>query len=93
MLAHPVRLGYRDTIAEEACIARMRDSGLQGIEVYHSDHDPSDVERYAALAKKYNFAVTGGSDFHGGNKPRIALGGGYNGNVQVPLAVLQALRG
>ena len=92
VLAHPVRLGYRDPITEEACIARMRDSGLQGIEVYHSDHDASDVARYAALAKKYNFAVTGGSDYHGDNKPRISLGSGYNGNVQVPFAVLEALR-
>ena len=93
VLAHPVRLGFREPIAEEACIARLRSSGLGGIEVYHSDHEPVDTERYMAIAKKYGLAITGGSDYHGDAKPQIELGRGYNGNVNVPLSVLQALRG
>ncbi len=37
-------------------------------------------------------AVTGGTDFHGDNKPGISLGTGMNGNVSVPRSVLEDLR-
>jgi 3',5'-nucleoside bisphosphate phosphatase len=92
VLAHPVRLGVRDHSAEEALIGKMRDAGLRGIEAYHSDHRPQDVERYLALAQKFELAVTGGTDFHGSAKPEIALGTGLRGNVNVPYAVLERLK-
>ncbi len=92
VVAHPVRLGFRDHGDEEAAIEDMRDAGLLGIEVYHSDHSPADCARYLRLAQKYGLAVTGGSDFHGANKPRIDLGTGMDGNVNVPKYVLDTLR-
>jgi 3',5'-nucleoside bisphosphate phosphatase len=92
VLAHPVRLGVRDPRQEEDLISELRDAGLRGIEVYHSDHRPADVERYAAIAKKFGLAVSGGSDFHGDAKPNIRLGTGANGNLNVPCKVLQDLR-
>ncbi|HTR38122.1 MAG TPA: PHP domain-containing protein [Bryobacteraceae bacterium] len=92
VLAHPVRLGVRDPADEEALIGEMRDAGLRGIEVYHSDHTLKDMERYSGIARKYNLAVTGGSDFHGDAKPQIALGTGWNHNICIPKAVLDQLR-
>ncbi len=92
VLAHPVRLGVRDPADEEALIGEMRDAGLRGIEVYHSDHTLKDMERYSGIARKYNLAVTGGSDFHGDAKPQIALGTGWDHNICVPKAVLDQLR-
>ncbi len=92
VIAHPVRLGVRDAVSEESLIRDLRDSGLGGIEVYHSDHGPADVQRYAGIAKKYGLAVTGGSDFHGDAKPDVALGTGRNGNLDVPRSVLEVLR-
>ncbi len=56
MLAHPIRLGLRDPKAEENFIRELRDAGLRGIEVFHSDHRPADMERYAGLARKYNLS-------------------------------------
>ena len=47
VLAHPIRLGIRDAAAEESFIRDLRDAGLRGIEVFHSDHRPADMERYA----------------------------------------------
>lgn len=91
VLAHPVRLGVRDHAAEAALIGEMRDAGLGGIEAYHSDHRPEDVQRYLKLAEKLDLAVTGGTDFHGSAKPDIALGTG-RGNVNVPYSVLERLR-
>jgi predicted metal-dependent phosphoesterase TrpH len=92
VLAHPIRLGFRDPEAEEKFIGELRDGGLRGIEVFHSDHRPADMERYAGIARKYNLAVSGGSDFHGEVKPQISLGTGYNGNLNIPKSVLEALR-
>lgn len=92
VVAHPIRLGVRDFAQEEAMIVEMQAMGLCGIEAYHSDHNPHDVERYLALAAKYGLAVSGGSDFHGAPKPHIALGAGYCQNLNLPLAVLEQLR-
>jgi predicted metal-dependent phosphoesterase TrpH len=92
VLAHPVRLGFRDPEVEEKFIGELRDAGLRGIEVFHSDHRPADMQRYAGLARKYNLAVSGGSDFHGEVKPQISLGTGFNGNLNIPMSVLDGLR-
>lgn len=92
VVAHPVRLGFRDTTEEEMYIAKLRGMGLRGIEVYHSDQGPQHVARYAALAAKYDLLITGGSDFHGDAKPRIELGRGVDGNLNIPRSVLDKLR-
>ena len=41
--------------------------GLDGIEVWHSKHNPSQVKHYLALAARHNLLVSGGSDYHGEN--------------------------
>ncbi|MBV9769892.1 MAG: PHP domain-containing protein, partial [Bryobacterales bacterium] len=92
VLAHPIRLGFRDFTAEEKFIGDLRDAGLRGIEVFHSDHGPRDMKRYAGIARKYNLAVSGGSDFHGDVKPQISLGTGNKGNLNIPKSVLERLR-
>jgi predicted metal-dependent phosphoesterase TrpH len=90
--AHPIRLGIRDHAEEEAAIAEMHDSGLHGIEVYHSDQTPADSARYLGYAEKYGMAISGGSDFHGGAKPHVSLGSGIRGNVNVSKQILDNLR-
>lgn len=90
-LAHPIRLGKRNHEEEEALIASIVDDGLDAIEAFHSDHSRADVQRYIAIAGKYGLKVTGGSDFHGANKPLVSLGHGLNGNLEVPTSVLDEL--
>jgi predicted metal-dependent phosphoesterase TrpH len=58
-LAHPGRTGI------DGRLAALRDAGLDALEVFHSDHDPSQVERYRRIARGLGCLVTGGSDFHG----------------------------
>ncbi|NJK46503.1 MAG: hypothetical protein HC933_21660 [Pleurocapsa sp. SU_196_0] len=45
-----------------------------GIEVIHSDHNDLEVREFERLADKLKLLKTGGSDFHGTNKPRIGIG-------------------
>lgn len=92
VLAHPVRLGFRRHEEEEQFIAGLQAKGLRGIEVWHSDHGPADTTRYLAMSERLGLLRTGGTDFHGGNKPGLELGTGRNGNVQVKREVLEALR-
>jgi len=99
-LAHPVRLSRRleggdghsghDELDE--WVAELRELGLSALEVFHSDHRAPDVTRFQAMARRFDLAVTGGSDFHGANKPRIELGRGFEGNLDVPRSVLDRLR-
>lgn len=85
-LAHPIRLGKRDLAEEEELIASFVALGLDAIEAHHSDHSPADVQRFLSYARKYGTMVTGGSDYHGGNKPSVKLG-----CANVPSALLSEL--
>jgi len=49
----------------DALIGPLAESGLDAIEVYHSDHMPEDVQQYRGLAQRLGLLVSGGSDFHG----------------------------
>jgi 3',5'-nucleoside bisphosphate phosphatase len=91
-LAHPVRVAKNnwDRIAEY--VEAMKAMGLGAIEVYHSDHTPENVAYYQSLARKFDLAMTGGSDFHGGNKPLISLGTGLRNNLCVPAGLIDGLR-
>lgn len=85
-LAHPIRLGKTNRSEEEDLVAAVADLGLDCIEAYHSDHGPADTERYLGYAGKFGLKVTGGSDFHGENKPSVKLG-----QANVPSSLLAAL--
>ena len=85
-VAHPIRLGKRSYAEEEELIASFVALGLDAIEAYHSDHSDADVDRYLGYAAKYGLRVTGGSDYHGENKPNVRLG-----SVNAPTALLDEL--
>jgi predicted metal-dependent phosphoesterase TrpH len=90
-LAHPGRIFRNDYGRVERLICEMVPHGLTAVEAYHSDHRPEDVQHYLGVANRYGLAITGGSDFHGTNKPRIHLGTGYAGNLSIPYQVLDDL--
>jgi len=58
-LAHPGIYKRDETIGMLAA------KGLIGLEVYHPDHNPLQIARYARLAEDYGLLATGGSDYHG----------------------------
>ncbi len=87
-LAHPVRIGMsRDPEAELTLLAELRDAGLDALEVFHSDHNRALVDRYFEFASLLGLLKTGGSDYHGANKPGLSIG-----SVRVPPEVVTHLK-
>ena len=89
VLAHPYiysRQGERrHGLNLKSWLPRLREAGLAGVEVYYPNY-PREASRYLlSLAIKHRLAITGGSDFHGGNA------GSVLGSVYVPWAAWQGL--
>jgi len=68
ILAHPHLLKM------DELISGFIEDGLQGIEVYHSDHPDSATIQYEKLAKRHGLLITGGSDCHGLGKGEVLMG-------------------
>lgn len=89
VLAHPFL-----NLNEEALRVFLRQAkgyGLGGMETMYSLYDEVTAETAASLAREFGLKQSGGSDFHGANKPDIRLGSG-RGNLAVPLRFLSELR-
>ncbi|MDO5537972.1 MAG: phosphatase, partial [Desulfovibrionaceae bacterium] len=76
IIAHPMLKPYPPGWIEEF-VKRLLPFGLCGIEAWHSEHTDEDSKSVLAIARRYHLCVSGGSDYHGQNKPRIMLGTGY----------------
>lgn len=59
-LAHP---GVSKVERHE--LEALAKAGLDGIEAYHSDHNPSVREKFLGIARELELVPTAGSDFHG----------------------------
>ncbi len=101
VLAHPlsslmsdVRADARTLDAISTRVApvleRLAARGLSGVECYYSRHDPLETGLLVELAAEHGLVATGGSDYHGSNKPDIALGVG-TGSLAVPDGLLDPL--
>ncbi len=91
VLAHPFQYKKNDGELRELIDCCM-DHGLRGIECRYSGYDHDQVRYLESLAEEYGLLKTGGSDFHGDNKPYISLGTGMSGELDVPCAWLEPLR-
>jgi predicted metal-dependent phosphoesterase TrpH len=74
VLAHPFTLGLGSAAALRKLVMELKGLGLAGLEVYYSEHTPEQEALYLKLAKELDLLITGGSDYHGDNKPEITLG-------------------
>ena len=90
VLAHP--LLYKLPPAElEALIKQLKEAGLAGLEVYYSSNTGFDEQICYGLANRFDLLMTGGTDFHGANKPNLYLGTGRNHNLDIPDTLLEPL--
>jgi predicted metal-dependent phosphoesterase TrpH len=81
VMAHPGLTGSDDLIP------RLVESGLDGLECYHTKHTPSACQRYVELAQQLDLLITGGSDCHGLNKGKPLIG-----SVQLPYLYVERLK-
>lgn len=73
-LAHPYiyKIDNRLKVIEEF----INTYEIDGLECYYSLFDENEINNLLELCKKYNLYISGGTDFHGTNKPGIELGTG-----------------
>ena len=91
VLAHLMLYKKLDSSQKEALVRELKEAGLIGIETYYNTYTPVEQEYVAGLAKQWGLIETGGTDFHGQNKPHISLFTGQ-GEMEVPQKVLENLK-
>ncbi|MDO5344595.1 MAG: PHP domain-containing protein [Lachnospiraceae bacterium] len=90
VLAHPFQY-HLDEEGLTVLIKALKQSGLLGIEAIYSTHTKAQENEIRKLARNFGLCISGGSDFHGANKPDIDLGTG-KGNLEIPYELLERLR-
>lgn len=72
-------------------LPKAKEAGLDGMETLYTKYSPQTTRIACALAEEFGILHSGGSDFHGSNKPDTGMGIGH-GDLRVPLALLEQLR-
>ncbi|MBO5165499.1 MAG: PHP domain-containing protein [Lachnospiraceae bacterium] len=90
VLAHPVLYGMSSARLEKL-VSVLTDAGLVALEAIYSSYTNADMQEMQTLARRYDLLISGGSDFHGSNKPGLSFGTGY-GSLYLHESILEALR-
>lgn len=89
VIAHPLlNLTYKEMLR---FLPQAKEAGLDAIETCYTEFDEEMTSMAKLMAEKFELLESGGSDFHGENKPGIALGTG-RGNLYVPFEFYEKLR-
>lgn len=90
ILAHPP-LYHMGSERLDRLVSTLKDAGLMGIEALYCSYTNQDERDMRRLAERYGLLLSGGSDFHGANKPGLDLGTGY-GKLFVPEEFLDKIK-
>lgn len=95
-VAHPKQMfpnvgAIHESPLLERELTKLVDQGLGGIEAYNSCQSREEAELYKRLAKRFNLFITGGSDFHGANKPEVELGD-LGGGAELGYEVVEKMK-
>lgn len=71
IIAHP------HLIPNVKVVKGLLELDFDGLEGYYARFNPAQNERWQKIAKRKNWLITGGSDFHGDIKPNLALGSSW----------------
>lgn len=77
-------LGNMTRAAQETAIQELLAMGLHGMEGFYPNYTAEDQKFAQYLIDKYKMIPTGGTDFHGTNRPGVEIGTGIAGNINVP---------
>lgn len=89
VLAHPF-LNLRTPELLEGFLPGAIEAGLQAMETRYSKFSPEATDQACRIADRFGLLHSGGSDFHGSNKPDIRLGVG-RGDLQIPMELFRNL--
>ncbi len=88
VLAHPFldlnEAGLREFLPKAV------ESGLDGMETLYPKYSPETTQTACRLAEEFGILHSGGSDFHGSNKPDTQMGIGH-GDLRIPCKLWRAL--
>lgn len=90
ILAHPI-LYHLGKAQMNKLLDHICSAGLDGIEAIYSTYKMGDELSIRRIASERNLLISGGSDYHGKNKPHIQLGTGM-GHLFVPYELLDKMR-
>lgn len=90
ILAHPLLYGLSNTNLQKM-IDELKPVGLDGLEAIYSTYTTGEEQQMKRLARENGLLISGGSDFHGSNKPDIALGRG-RGHLYIPYSILEEIK-
>lgn len=90
ILAHPL-LYHLSSDELSDLVKKLKSFGLAGIEAIYTSNTGCDESDMRRLARLNNLLISGGSDFHGANKPDISIGEG-RGNLKIPYELLDKMR-
>ncbi len=71
VMAHPFAMGTslrkldQTATGQEALLKELVETGIDGLEVYQSEHGPEEASFALELVKKYGLLASAGSDWHG----------------------------
>lgn len=89
VLAHPF-LSMDENLLR-AFLPQAVEAGLDAMEVFYSKYTEETTLVAVKIAEEYGILPSGGSDYHGGNKPDIAIGIG-RGDLKIPHQWLNGLK-
>jgi predicted metal-dependent phosphoesterase TrpH len=88
-IAHPMSLGLADGALDEF-VGELAAAGLDALECEYGAYGREERAPLHELAARHGLAPTGGSDYHGENKPGLSVGIG-RGDLHVPDEYLDEL--
>lgn len=91
VMAHPGLSKWAEPSQLAERLVGLKEAGLDGVEVYYSQHTPEQTAQYLEIARELGMIYTGGSDFHGDPKPHVHLGVVYEGGP-APAEILGPLK-
>ena len=89
VLAHPF-LNLDEAELREF-LPEAKKYGLMAMETVYASYSPETEALAKKIAAEFGLLASGGSDFHGGNKPEISLGTG-RGQLRIPTEFIKQLQ-
>jgi 3',5'-nucleoside bisphosphate phosphatase len=91
IVAHPNSLVAGDGGPLIPVLEELLGAGIDGIEAFHPKMSPALTQEAISFAGQHGLLVTGGSDFHGRNKPDNPIGRGHGGRKLFARPMVEAV--